>query len=235
MWWEKACILSLIGSVTTEIKDSLGGRKQHCHWDRWKAELMGEKVTPGECHKGDHTWGRPKQAGTVRELVWLVYSGPECESLVEECGSVIKPVHPKGNQPWTFTGRADAETEAPILWPPDAKSQLIEKDPVSGKDWGQEEKGATEVEMFGWHHLHNEFQQTLETVKDDREAWCAAAMGSHRVRDKWATEKQERGASWPGPQSSIKTEWKPHNKAPWNPNVIRDDRLHVVKWFKYLS
>ena len=49
------------------------------------------------------------------------------------------------------TGRTDAEAEAPTLWPPDVKSQLIGKDPDAGKDWGQEEKGATEDEMVGWH------------------------------------------------------------------------------------
>ena len=64
----------------------------------------------------------------------------------------IKLVNPKGNQPWKFTGRTDAEAEAPILWPPDAKSWLIRKDPNAGKDWGQEEKGATEDKMVRWHH-----------------------------------------------------------------------------------
>ena len=58
----------------------------------------------------------------------------------------IKPVNPKGNQPGIFIGRTDAEAEAPILWPPDAKSRLIGKDPDARKDW-QEEKGATEDEM----------------------------------------------------------------------------------------
>ena len=61
----------------------------------------------------------------------------------------IKPVHPKGNQPWIFIGRTDAEAEAPILWPPDAKGLLIGKDPDAEKDWGQEEKGLTEDEMVG--------------------------------------------------------------------------------------
>ena len=64
----------------------------------------------------------------------------------------IKPVSPKGNQPWIFLGKTDAETEAPILWPPDAKSQLIGKDPVAGKHWGQEENGARGWDgwMAGW-------------------------------------------------------------------------------------
>ena len=60
----------------------------------------------------------------------------------------IKPVDPKGNQPWIFTGRTDAKAEAPILWPPDVKSQLIGKDPDSRKHWGQEEKGTTEDETM---------------------------------------------------------------------------------------
>ena len=64
----------------------------------------------------------------------------------------IQPVHPKGDQSWVFIGRTDAEAETPVLWPPDAKSWLIGKDPDAGRDWGQEEKGTTEDEMAGWHH-----------------------------------------------------------------------------------
>ena len=63
----------------------------------------------------------------------------------------IKLFNPKGNQLWIFTGRTNAEAEAPILWPLDEKSQLIGKDPDAGKDWGQEEKGMTEDEMVRWH------------------------------------------------------------------------------------
>ena len=61
----------------------------------------------------------------------------------------IQPVNPKGNQSWIFNGRTDADAEAPILWPTDAKSQLIGKDPDAGKDWGQEEKGMTKDETVG--------------------------------------------------------------------------------------
>ena len=63
----------------------------------------------------------------------------------------IQPVHPKGDQSWVFIGRTDVEAETSILWPPDAKSWLIRKDPDAGKDWGQERKGTTEAEMVGWH------------------------------------------------------------------------------------
>ena len=67
----------------------------------------------------------------------------------------IQPVHPKGNQFWIFIGRTDAEAEAPIVWPPDAKNQLIGKDLDAGKNWRQEEKGTIEDEMVGWHHRHD--------------------------------------------------------------------------------
>ena len=67
----------------------------------------------------------------------------------------IQLVHPKGNQAWVFIGRTDVEAETPILWPPDAKSWLIWKDPDAGKDWRQEEKGMTEDYMVGWHHWLN--------------------------------------------------------------------------------
>ena len=67
----------------------------------------------------------------------------------------IKPVNPKGNQPWIFMARAEAEAETPILWPSDGKSLLTGKDPDAGKDWGQQEKGVTENEMVWWHHWLN--------------------------------------------------------------------------------
>ena len=65
----------------------------------------------------------------------------------------IQPVHPKGDQSWLYIGRTDAEVETLILWPPHVKSWLTGKDPDAGRDWGQEEKGTTEDEIAGWHHL----------------------------------------------------------------------------------
>ena len=75
----------------------------------------------------------------------------------------IQPVNPKGNQSWIFIGRTDAEAEAPILWPPDAKNWLVRKNPDAGEDWRWEEKGRTEDEMVGWHHQldGHDFEQTL--------------------------------------------------------------------------
>ena len=83
------------------------------------------------------------------------------ESLLDS--KEIKPINPIANQPWIFTGRTDAVTEAPILWLPNVKNQLIGKDPDARKDWRQEEKGTTEVEVIGWYHQLNgrEFEQAL--------------------------------------------------------------------------
>ena len=91
----------------------------------------------------------------------------------------IHPVNPKGDQSWEFIGRADTEAEAPILWPPDAKSQIIGKDPDAGKDWGQEEKGTTEDEMVGWHHRLNghEFEQTPGDSEGQGSLECCSPWG----------------------------------------------------------
>ena len=67
----------------------------------------------------------------------------------------IQLVNPKGNQSWIFIGRTEAEAETPILLPPDAKNQLIGKDPEAREDWRWEDKGTTEDEMAGWHHWLN--------------------------------------------------------------------------------
>ena len=101
----------------------------------------------------------------------------------------IQPVHPKGNQSWMFIGRTDAEVETPILWPPDAKSCLIGKDPDAGKDWRQEDKVMTEDKKVGWHHQldGHEFEQASELVRD-REACHAAVIRSQRVRCDWGIE-----------------------------------------------
>ena len=103
------------------------------------------------------------------------------ESLLDSKN--IKLVNPKGNEPWIFIGRTDAEAEAPILWQPNAKSQVIGKDPDAVKSWGQEEKQATEYEMIGWRYWLNgqEYEWTVAVVKD-KDAWRAAV---HRVTKRW--------------------------------------------------
>ena len=103
-------------------------------------------------------------------IIWLIYVLNDtywAPILEKTLGSPldskeIKPVNPKGNQPWIFIGRTNTKVEAPRLWSPDEKSWLTGKDPDAGKDWKQEEKGKTEDGIVGWHHQFNghEFEQT---------------------------------------------------------------------------
>ena len=99
------------------------------------------------------------------------------------------PVHPKGDESWVFTGRTDAEAETPVLWPPDAKSWLTGKDPDAGRDWGQEEKGTTEDEIW----MASPTQWAWVWV-DSGSWWLTGRpgvlrfMGSQRVGHDWATE-----------------------------------------------
>ena len=105
----------------------------------------------------------------------------------------LQTINPKGNQPWIFIGRTDAKAEAPIFWPPDAKNWFIGKDSDAEKDWGQEEKGATEDEMAGWHYQLNghEFEQNLKVSEGPGEPGMLQSMGSQRVRHDLATEQQQ--------------------------------------------
>ena len=91
----------------------------------------------------------------------------------------IKPVHPKGNQSWIFIEGTDAEAEALILWPPDVKNWLTEKDLDAEKDWRQEENGTTEDEMVGWHHWldGHEFEQALRIGDGQGSLVCCSPWG----------------------------------------------------------
>ena len=94
----------------------------------------------------------------------------------------IQPVHPKGDQSWVFIGRIDVEVETPIIWPLDAESWLIGKDPDTGKDWGQEE-------MVGWHHRLNGhgFGWTPGVGDGQGSLACCSPWGC-RVGHVWETE-----------------------------------------------
>ena len=96
----------------------------------------------------------------------------------------IKPVNPKGNQPWIFIGRTDAEAEAPITWPPDMKRRVAGKDPYARKDWGQEEKEVTEDEMVGWHHW-------LNGHKSEQILGNSEGQGSLECYSPWGCQESE--------------------------------------------
>ena len=105
----------------------------------------------------------------------------------------IKPVNPKGNQPWRFIETTDAEAEVPILWPPDVKSQLIGIDPDAGKDWDESRRrrGVTEDEMVGWHHWLNGCKSELTPEDRERQGrlGCRSPQGCRTGYD-LVTEQQ---------------------------------------------
>ena len=119
---------------------------------------------------------------------WIVVLEKTLESPLDS--KEIEPINPEGNQLWIFFGRTDAE--APVLWLPDANSQLIGKDFDAGKDWRQKEKGEAEDEMIRQHHWINGHQ--YEQTPGDSEgqgSLCAAAHRITRVGDNLVTEQQQ--------------------------------------------
>ena len=142
----------------------------------WRREwLPTPGFFPGEFHgwrsiAGFSPWGH-KELDRIEQLTHKVLESPlDCKE--------IKPANPKGNQSWIFIGRADAEAEAPVLWPPDAKSRFIRKDSDAGKGWRQENR-TTEDEMVEWHHWLNghEFEQAPGDGKGQRSRACCSLWG----------------------------------------------------------
>ena len=125
---------------------------------------------------------------------WTVMLEKTLESPLDS--KEIQTIHSRGSQSWILIGKTDAEAEAPILWPPDAKSQLIKKDPDAGNDWRQE-KGMTENEMGGWQHWFNghEFEQNSGKWWRTRKHGMLQSMGSQRVwydlwLSNWSTKSE---------------------------------------------
>ena len=121
----------------------------------------------------------------------------------------IKPVNPKGNQPWLFIGRTDAK--ALMLWPPDAKSWLTGKDPDAGEDWGQEEKGTTEDEMVWWHHrlTGHKFEQILGHSEGQGSLVCIHGVTKSRTwLSNWTTKRQKANQRLPGAGDRSRCWWQ---------------------------
>ena len=135
-------------------EESYDQARQHTekqrHYLLTKVHLVKAMVFPVVTY-GCESW-------TIKKAERRIIDGFElwCWRRLFESPLDCKETHPKGDQSWVFIGRTDAEAKTPIIGPPDAKSWLTGKDPDTGKDWGQKEKGMTEDEMVGWHHLLNE-------------------------------------------------------------------------------
>ena len=149
------------------------------------------RSSQGYCFSSGHVWMWEldyKESWAQKNwCFWTVVLEKTLESPLD-CKE-IQPVHPKGDQSCMFIGGTDVESETPILWPLDAESWLIWKDPDAVKDWGQEEKGTTENEMVGWHHQLNwhVFRWTPGVGDGQGGLGCCNSWGC-RVRHDWATE-----------------------------------------------
>ena len=201
--WIKRCLLPGRKAVTNQ--DSVLKRRDHFANKGFFSTIPSNKVIwypPPKKNKGlysqsngfssSHVWkwelDHKKGWEPKDSCFWTVTLEKTLESPLD-CKE-IKPVDLKGNQPWIFIGPTDTETEAPMLWPSDAKKWLTGKDPDAGRNWGQEEKGET----VGWHHWHNghEFEQTLENSKEQKSLGRCGPWGCKEL-DVTAAELQQQG------------------------------------------
>ena len=198
----------------------------HHHEGPWVSDwpkTIWKLILPSKTHSHVWMWELDHEKGWAWKnwCLWTVVLKKTLESPLD-CKE-IQPVNPKGNQFWIFIGRSDAEAEAPILWPLDAKSQLIGKDACAGKDWGQEEKGTIENEMVGWHHRLNrhEFKQAPGNGERQGSLACCSPRGS----------KESNTAKWLNSSNNIKPETSSHvteqlswvplpYRSPWASQVV---------------
>ena len=124
--------------------------------------------------------------------------------LFHTSSTTVRGLGKSPHQPWIFIGRTDAEGEAPILWPHDAKNWLTGKDPNAGKDWRQEEKGTTEDEMVAWHHWldGHKFEQALGVGDGQGSLACCNPWG----RKDWHTAER---LNWTELKFPMKVTYKP--------------------------
>ena len=158
-----------------------------------KVRLVNAMVFPVVMY-GCASWTIKKAEHIKNWCFWTVVLEKTLESPLY-CKE-IQPVHPKGDQPWVFIGRTDAEAKIAILWPPDAKSWLIGKDPDARKDWGQE-KGQHRMRwLYGITDLMDMGLGGLRELVMDREACVLQFVGLWRVRHDRATELNWTELNW---------------------------------------
>ena len=187
-----------------------------------------------QCHVRMWELGQKEGWAPKDRCFWTVVLEKTLESPLD-CKE-IQPVHPKGGQSWMFIGRTDAEAEAPILWPPDAKSWLIGKDPDAGKDWRWEKKGTTEDEMVGWHHRldGHEFEQALGVGDGQGGLVCCSPWGCKELdTTEWpqiCRWHHPYGRKWRGTKKPLDEsesgEWKSWLKAQHSENKDHGIRSH---------
>ena len=182
-WWPQPWNKKMLAAWKKSYDKPRQCIKKQRHYFANKVHLVKAMVSPVVMY-GREIWTikKAEQRWIDAFELWRFESPLDCKE--------IHPVHPKGNQPWVFIGRTDAEAETPIIWPPDVKSLVSIKDPDAEKDWGQEEKGTTEDERVGWHHRLSgyEFEQALG---DGERQGNLASMWSQRIGHDWTTKQQQ--------------------------------------------
>ena len=180
-------LFATLWTVAYQASPSMGFSRQE-YWSGCHFLLQGIFLTQGSNPGLPHcrqtlSSEPPGKYLSAKELVLLnCGAGEDSWEPLGQQGD--KPVNPKGNQPWIFIKRIGTKVEVSIFWPLDAKSQLIGKDPDSGKDWGQEEKTMTKDEMVRWHHWLNvqEFEQTPGDSEGQGSLACCSPWG-HKELD----------------------------------------------------
>ena len=164
-----------------------------------------------------------KEGWTPNWCFWTVVLEKTLESPLDS--KEIKPVNPKGNQSWIFTGRTDAKAEALILWPLDVKSRLTGKDPDAGKDWRQEKQGTTEDEVSAGitDSMDVSLIKLWEMAKDREGSLACCRPRGHKELSDWTTTKNRGHRTAQG--ALLTALWCPI----WRKGLKKGERMWVWK------